>query len=118
MKTITTAIILAASITSAHACKDSWKPADDKLLHAGGSVVMGAFFTALADDPFKGMVISASVGAMKEVMDMGDPSHCASFKDFGYDLLGSAIGAYGFFGIKGLVVTPRKVAYSLSMNLL
>lgn len=108
MRTNLSAILLAFCISQASA--DSWTSGDKKL-HFGLSIGISAVATGLygqmpIDNPaMAGFGTCAAVGAVKEAMDAngsGDPS----WKDFGADIAGCALGAW--IGDSWLI-TPNRV---------
>lgn len=110
MKKIIASLILVFA-TSVHAfktCDDDWKFRQDKQEHFAGSIVMAGTFNAVTDDPWKAFGASVAVGGAYELV-----TGCASRQDFGYDVLGSAIGAYVGYQIKGWIITPRSVVYQM-----
>lgn len=111
MKSIITAMILAASIGAAHA--DEWT-GPDKVKHAIAGAAVGGITTLVSDRASWGCAASVVVGAGKEAYDAMHPDkHTASFKDFAVTSLAGCATA----GIAGLVITPRSVTYSVALNL-
>lgn len=92
-------------------CNDDWKFREDKQQHVAGSVVMAGVFNAFTDDPWKAFGASVAVGGTYELV-----TGCASLQDFGYDIIGSAIGAYVGYKVKNFIITPNKVVYSIQFN--
>lgn len=114
---IATIAIALATIAPAHAfkkCPDDWKFRQDKQEHFAGSTVMAATFNAVTDDPWKAFGASIAIGGVYEIYQGVTGSGCPSFYDFGYDVLGSAIGAYVGYQIKGLIISPNHIAYTKS----
>lgn len=105
MQKLLTTFFLLFSLNS-YACKDTWDFQTDKQKHFAGSVVLSAAGTVYFQDPWKGFYFSTAVGVVKELHDF--KVGCPSFKDLGYDILGSAVGAY--LG-QNLFVSPTKIVY-------
>lgn len=112
---ISTFIVSALLSTNAFAFKkcqgDDWKFRQDKQEHFAGSIVMAGAFNAVTDDPWKAFAASTVIGGGYELV-----TGCASIQDFGYDVLGSAIGAYIGYKVKDFIITPNKIIYSVQFN--
>jgi hypothetical protein len=117
MKKIISVLALASSLlvcSNAYAlntCKDDWKFRQDKQLHFAGSVAMAGIGSLILDDPMKSFIYSSAIGAVYEVS-----TGCASIQDFGYDVLGSALGAYLGYKVKNFIITPNRIVYSVNFN--
>lgn len=108
---IASLLTLSSSAFAFKTCQDEWKFREDKQKHFAGSVVMAGAFNAATDDPWKAFGASVAVGGTYELV-----TGCASLQDFGYDVLGSAFGAYIGYKIKNFVITPNKIVYSVNFN--
>jgi len=117
MKKIISVLALASSMllcSNAYAvktCQDDWKFRQDKQMHFGGSMVMAGVGSLVLDDPMKSFLYSSAIGGTYELA-----TGCASLQDFGYDVLGSAIGAYLGFKVKGLLIAPNRIVYNMQFN--
>ena len=110
---VATALVVATFIKfapDANACVDNWNFAQDKQKHFAGSVAMAALANGITDDPWKAFGISVAIGAGKEIYDINHHG-CASYKDLGYDIMGSALGAYVGYKIKDWYFAPNRVVY-------
>lgn len=87
---------------------DSWGGAD-KAKHAALSSVGAAAVTIGTGSRAWGFGACAAAGAVKEAWDARHPGHMASWRDFGADLAGCALGAY----LGGVVITPRSITYRM-----
>lgn len=103
------ACLVSLNVHAFKACPDDWKFRQDKQEHFVGSIVMAGAFNVATDDPWKAFGASVAVGGTYELV-----TGCASIQDFGYDVIGSAIGAYVGYKIKGLIVAPNFVGYETS----
>lgn len=104
-------LTLSSSAFAFKTCQDDWKFREDKQKHFAGSVAMAGAFNAVTDDPWKAFGASVAIGGAYELA-----TSCASLQDFGYDVLGSALGAYVGYKIKNFVITPNKIVYSVNFN--
>lgn len=102
-------IAISTSSFAFKTCDDDWRFRQDKQEHFVGSIIMAGAFNAATDDPWKAFGASIAIGGTYELV-----TGCASIQDFGYDVLGSAIGAYVGYKIKGLIVAPNFVGYETS----
>jgi uncharacterized protein YfiM (DUF2279 family) len=107
--TLAIATLLAAS--SAYA--DEWT-GPDKTQHAIGGAAIGAVITLATKSAAWGCVAATAVGAGKEFYDAANrATHTPSFKDFAVtEAAGCAVS-----GPTGMVITPRSVSYSVSLNM-
>lgn len=101
-------IAISTSSFAFKTCDDDWRFRQDKQEHFVGSIIMAGAFNAATDDPWKAFGASIAIGGTYELV-----TGCASIQDFGYDVLGSAIGSYVGYQIKGWIITPRSVVYQM-----
>ena len=98
--------LLALASFSAQA--DSWT-GHDKTQHAAVGALIGAAVTATTDDPLKGCIVAAAVGAAKEFYDATKPqTHTSSFKDFAVTAAFGCASSYA----TGWLITPKEIRYT------
>lgn len=94
--------------TSVHACKDSFRFAQDKQEHLYGSMFLGVVSRVVAPDPLVALGLAVAPGVLKELYDGQHPeAHCMSAHDLLYDVVGAAIGVYTTHWIIG----PGRIQY-------
>ena len=108
ISTVFVSLALTSNAFAFKTCSDDWKFRQDKQKHFVGSVAMASTFNAFTNDPWKAFGASVAVGGAYEIA-----TGCASVQDFGYDILGSAIGAYVGYKVKNFIITPNKIVYSV-----
>lgn len=106
---ITLSILLTATAVQA----DEWT-GPDKTQHAIGGAGIGGAVTLVTKSAAWGCAAATAVGAGKEFYDAAHrATHTPSFKDFAVTAAAGCMVA----GVTGLVITPRSVSYSVSLNL-
>lgn len=113
MSRIAAFFVFIAFSQSCFAQSDEWT-GKDKVKHAGISAAIAAAATAATDSELIGFGISSAVGFAKEVYDMQHKNkHTASFKDLAADLAGAYVGAK----MGGLIISPRKDGFTLTLRM-
>lgn len=81
----------AACDTSAARAADKWT-GDDKVLHLGGSAVLGVFASTMTRSEPTAFAIAMIPGVLKEIQDSRTCGNYFSAKDLAYDALGAYLG--------------------------
>lgn len=108
-----TTIIAMAILLATAANADEWT-GPDKTKHAIGGAGIGGAVTLVTKSAAWGCAAATAVGAGKEFYDAAHrDTHTPSLKDFAVTAAAGCMVA----GVTGLVITPRSVSYSVSLNL-
>lgn len=111
MKTKALAAIAVLMLATAHASQDDMEFRQDKQIHFGGSIGMGAIANLITESPWKAFAGCSAVGGVIELLPKVTGHGVASKQDFAYDVAGCAFGAFIGFKVKGLFIGPNRITY-------
>ena len=105
------AALLAMTITAASAAQDDMQFRQDKQIHFGGSIGLGAIANLITESPWKAFAGCSAVGGVIELLPKVTGHGVASKQDFAYDVAGCAFGAFIGFKVKGLFIGPDRIIF-------